>query len=174
LRSKFTIKWVNTCKNIDNNQKLIIKPGLRKIGVIVIADYLQNEQIYTELYNKCSSKTKVIVNTRNNLLLTFASLKIAEKTLKWSFSKSKIKIPFNINEYDAFKREYCNQQLIVKNFLQKKQLSHLMITYEQLLKDKKALIRRVFNFLTVKPPIFIFNTYLLPKQERRDLKDIFI
>ena len=70
--------------------------------------------------------------------------------------------------------EKNNQQLIVKNFLQKKQLSHLMITYEQLLKDKKALIRRVFNFLTVKPPIFIFNTYLLPKQERRDLKDIFI
>jgi LPS sulfotransferase NodH len=174
LRSKFTIKWINTCKNIDNNQKLIIKPGLRKIGVIIIADYLQNKQIYSELFNKCSNKTKVVVNTRDNLLLTFASLKIAEKTQKWAFLRSKIKISFNINEYNAFKRNYYNQQLLIRKFLQKKQLSHLKITYEQFLKDKKSLINRVFNFLTVKPPIFIFNTYFLPKQEHRAIKDIFI
>jgi len=174
LRSKFTIKWINTCKDINNNKKLFIKPGLRKIGVIVIADYLQNKQIYSELYNKCSNKTRVIINTRDNLMLTFASLKIAEKTQKWAFTKSKLKIPFNINEYNAFKRKYCNQQLLIKTFLQKKQLPHLKITYEQLLKDNKAVINRVFNFLAVKPPLFVFNTYFLRKQENRGPKDIFI
>lgn len=173
LRSKLSIRWINGC-SFFKKRNASIKSGIRKIGLVIQADHLTNDMIYNEIVNSCNDKTRVIINYREDLLLTFVSLKIAELTNNWAFKKSKTKIKLNKNEFNKFKIDFLKQRAIVKNFIIQNKLKYKLVTYEQFLSNKKLFINDIFNFFDIKKPWFIFNTYFLPKQEKRELKDIFI
>ena len=173
LRSKITVRWINGC-DIIAKKKYAIKPGIRKVGLIIQGEHLNNKHFYNELINQCNQNTKVIVNYREDLLLTYASLKIAETTGHWVFFKSKVKIPFNKTEFNKFKIDFLAQRTQIKNFLLKRQLIYKTVTYEQFLINRKQVIRNIYDFFNIKHPYIIYNTFLMPKQEKRSLAEIFI
>jgi len=130
--------------------------------LVMISDYFKNN-----LFDLCSAPTIVLL--RRNLTEQFLSLKIARQTNTWEYAASKAKIKFDQNEFDSYVLEIINERDKFLSFLNNKQIKHIVVYYEDLLKNKNEFIR-ISKFLKLKPFKNFKTKY--KKQENRSIDEI--
>ncbi len=148
---------------------------IKVVGFKYFYEYVEDPEKYKTLIELVLNyKIKILKINRKNYLRTYVSLKIAEKTDKWSSTAGNElavdkKIKLSKEECISAFNEYKSLEEKTVAILKQYKVPVLEIGYEELVTDPNQIMRNVYKFLGVKsqPPLS-----LLERQNPERISDL--